>query len=83
MKEHLTDNEKKVLDLYKEEYDRNHSNPLVYVQPKIKIIEDVPASLQTKGYLEISRDDFGSHQEFVQVTLKEKFFKYFNININQ
>ena len=81
----LTDNEKKSLDFYKQEYDKKQSNSLGYIQPKlkIKIVEDTLVSLQSKGYLEVSRTDFGNNEEFINVLLKDKFFKYFNININQ
>lgn len=83
MLQFLTDNEKEVLNFYKKEYDKKHSNSLGYIQLKLKTTEEPLTSLQSKGYLEISRDDFGYNQEFVKVLLKDKFFEYFNININQ
>lgn len=81
----LTDNEKKSLNFYKQEYDKKRSNSLGYIQPKltIKITEDTLLSLQSKGYLEVGRTDFGDDTELVNVFLKDKFFEYFNININQ
>lgn len=83
MIEFLTDNEKKVLNFYKEEYNIKHSDSLGYIQSQLEFPEDTLAALQSKGFLEIKRDDFGNNQEFVNVILKDKFFKYFNININQ
>lgn len=84
MFEILTEKEKEVLNYYKKEYDKFHSNSLTTVQPKlsIKIIEDIPASLQSKGYLEIQRKDFSLGTELVSILLKDKFFEYFDINAN-
>lgn len=83
MLQFLTDNEKEVLNFYKNEYDKKTSNPLSYIQLKLRleVTQDTLASLQSKGYLEISRSDFGYNQEFIKILLKDKFFEYFNINI--
>ena len=82
MIEYLSDKEIKILNYYKEEYDKKESNPIPTMQPKmeIKIVEDIPALLQSKGYLEIERKDLGNNMELVYIHLKNKFFKYFNID---
>ena len=82
MLQFLTDNEKEVLNFYKNEYDKKHSHSFGYVEPKSNR-RDTLASLQAKGYLEFNCDDFRYNQEFIRITLKDKFFEYFNININQ
>lgn len=79
----LTYNEIKALDFYKQEYDKKHSDSLGYMQLKIKATEDTLASLQSKGYLEVHRIDLENNMEFVKILLKDKFFKYFDINTNQ
>lgn len=77
----LTQNEIEFLNRYKEKYDKINSNSFSTVQPKLNIIltEDVPMSLQTKGFIEIEREDWNNNMERINITLKDNFFKYFNI----
>ena len=79
----LTDNEKEALNFLKEDYDKTRSISLEKVYPKLNYPKDTMQSLQSKGYLEISYDDFGYNHELVTIIFKEKFFEYFGININQ
>lgn len=84
MFEILSENEKQALNFYKQEYDKKHSNSFGYIQSNtIKITEDCLASLQSKGYFEVKRTDFGNNMELVNILLKDKFFEYFDINTNQ
>lgn len=78
MIQNLSDDEKKTLEIYKEEYDKKCSNSLGYIQPKLNKVEDTLASLHSKGYLEVKRENIDDNQEFVNIILKTKFFEYFN-----
>lgn len=80
MSDILTEKERNILNFYKKEYDKIKSASIASVQPKleVKISEDIPASLQAKGYLEIKRDNFGYNSELVSVFLTDKFFEYFD-----
>lgn len=81
MIQNLSDDEKKILKIYKEEYDKKCSNSLGYIQSKLNKVEDTLTSLQSKGYLEVKRENIDDNQEFVNMILKTKFFEYFNINL--
>ncbi len=77
----LTIGERAALDLIKKEYDGAKSNSLASIQPKLQIDvkEDVMVSLQNKGFWVVERKDLGDNMEMVSITLKEEFFKYYNI----
>ena len=81
MAQYLSEKEKFVLDFIKEDYDKKGSNPLHTIDPKVglKTSEDIPALLQEKGYIEITKTDLDPHLEMISITLKNKFFEYFNI----
>ena len=81
MIEYLSKDEKHVLNVIKESYDRNKTNPLTSIQPQLelKIEKDAITPLQEKGYIVINKTDLGTHLEIVSITLKDKFFTYFNI----
>lgn len=81
MNKHLSENEKAVLNYFKEEYEKKRVNPLPTIQPKIdvKITENIPKILQEKGYIEIVKTDLGSDHELISVNLKDKFFEYFSL----
>lgn len=81
MNNHLSENEKLVLNYFKEQYDKRKTNPLSTIEPKfeIKIIEDIPSLLQEKGYIEINKNNLGSELEMISITLKDKFFEYFSL----
>ena len=80
MTEFLSENEKFILSVIKDDYDKRGTNPLTTMEPKIevKIIEDVPALLQEKGYIQVKRTDLGT-MEMVSIFLEDKFFEYFNL----
>ena len=54
---------------------------MAFVEPKleIKVSENIPASLEAKGYLKFKREDFGYNVELVSVFLTDKFFEYCGI----
>ncbi len=81
MIEYLSKEEIEALDFYRKEFYSKNSNPLVYIEPKsqIKIIKNIPALLQEKGYLEVKRESDDEGMEMFFITLKDKFFKHFNI----
>lgn len=83
MFQNLTKNEKIALNYLKEDFERTHSISLGHIYPKFNFPKDTIESLQSKGYLEINRTNFEHNHEFVTIILKDNFFKYFNININQ
>ena len=85
MFEILSEGEKLVLNLIKESYDREQSKTIGFIEPKfdIKVKENAMESLQEKGYWEVNRTDMGNRMEMISVSLKDKFFAYFNISLEQ
>ncbi|MBQ3178952.1 MAG: hypothetical protein IJB52_14115 [Clostridia bacterium] len=83
MLEYLSDGEKLALSLMKESYDKHPSKTIGIIEPKldIKIKENVMVSLQEKDYMVINRTEMDNRMEMVTITLKDKFFSYFNISV--
>lgn len=81
MFEYLSEVEKYALGAVKEWYDINPSKTIVKIELKhdIKTKGNVMISLQEKGYWEINKKDLGKNMELISITLREKFFEYFNI----
>ena len=81
MPHYLSENEKAVLNILKEMYNNRKTNPLVSVDLKLELSnqKDAVTPLQENGYIEIDKSDLGSDLELGSITLKDKFFSYFNI----
>ena len=77
----LSKEEQISLDFMKGYYDEQLTNPLSIVEPKfeIKPKANVMASLQEKGYWEVTKKDMGNNMEIVFITLKDKFFEYYAV----
>ena len=50
---------------------------------QLSIEENAMESLQEKGYWEVNRTDMGNRMEMISVSLKDKFFAYFNIPVGK
>lgn len=85
MFEFLSEGEKNALNLIKERYDAKPTTTIGIIEPifDVEIKEDCMASLQEKGYWDIKRESMGNNTKMIVISLKDKFFTYFNIKLEK